>query len=357
MEKSKLVKYLTRDYKLRDRSITFYALLEPRFLKEIYYTEALDVMKEGLVSVYVKPSDLKNIDDRVKKSIEKDKGYIHKALTEGIRTVKQIKNISQSDLSGLNNQSAIYLLERAENIWNEFGSFMEFTHVVGRIDVDLTEDEIIILGKFHEERKDTFLGFFKFLESVCLYVNRNNSKLKDKTFAYLTLNEIKSYLRSELSVKQINKIQNDRKKAYLYYFSKSGEEVITNMETNRAKELLSRIVEENEATLKGEAVSKGIVKGLAKILLHGQVLKEDIGGKVIVTTMTTPKMNPYLKNVAAIVTEEGGVLCHAAIFSREYNIPTITRVKNATLELKDGDLVEVDADKGVVGILERAKVI
>ena len=64
---------------------------------------------------------------------------------------------------------------------------------------------------------------------------------------------------------------------------------------------------------------------------------------------------PFLKNASAIVTDEGGLTCHAAIISRELKIPCIVGTGNATKVLKDGDLVEVDANKGIVKILKRVK--
>jgi len=64
--------------------------------------------------------------------------------------------------------------------------------------------------------------------------------------------------------------------------------------------------------------------------------------------MTTPYFNQALKKASAIVTDEGGVTCHAAIFARELGIPCIVGTKVATQVLKDGDKVEVDANKGIV---------
>ncbi len=61
---------------------------------------------------------------------------------------------------------------------------------------------------------------------------------------------------------------------------------------------------------------------------------------------------PAVSKVIAIITDEGGILCHAAIVSRELKIPCIIGTKIATKVLKDGDLVKVNADKGIVRILE-----
>jgi len=62
-----------------------------------------------------------------------------------------------------------------------------------------------------------------------------------------------------------------------------------------------------------------------------------------------------MKKAAAIVTDEGSLTCHAAIVSRELGIPCVVGTKTATQVLKDGDLVELDADRGIVSILRRAR--
>ncbi len=71
-------------------------------------------------------------------------------------------------------------------------------------------------------------------------------------------------------------------------------------------------------------------------------------GNVLVTSMTSPDFVPAMKKASAIVTDEGGVTCHAAIVSRELGKPCIIGTKIATQVLKDGDMVEVDANKGIV---------
>lgn len=76
-------------------------------------------------------------------------------------------------------------------------------------------------------------------------------------------------------------------------------------------------------------------------------------GEVLLCAMTSPDYVPAMNRAAAIVTDEGGLLCHAAIVSRELEKPCIVGTKIATKILKDGDFVEVDANKGVVNILKR----
>lgn len=78
-------------------------------------------------------------------------------------------------------------------------------------------------------------------------------------------------------------------------------------------------------------------------------------GEILVSTMTQPELMKGMINAAAFITDEGGLLCHAAIIARELQKPCIIGTKIATKILEDGDLVEVDADSGIVKILEKKK--
>ena len=113
---------------------------------------------------------------------------------------------------------------------------------------------------------------------------------------------------------------------------------------------------DDSAELKGQtAFSNGaVVTGKVAVIKAKEELAEkakDITGNILVAVQTTPHYIPYLKGVKAIVTDEGGITCHAAIVSREMQIPCVVGTKNATKILKDGDEVEVDAENGIVRLL------
>jgi len=106
---------------------------------------------------------------------------------------------------------------------------------------------------------------------------------------------------------------------------------------------------------KGNIAFPGKVKGKAKIVLSTSHLYKLEKGDILVSYSTSPQMVPSLKNVSAIVTDSGGVTCHAAIVSREFKIPCVINTKIATKVLNDGDKIELDAEKGVVKILKKVK--
>ena len=104
--------------------------------------------------------------------------------------------------------------------------------------------------------------------------------------------------------------------------------------------------------IKGRIAYKGIVTGKVKKILSFADMKDFKAGEILVTEMTNPEYLPIMKIAAAVVTDEGGATCHAAIACRELKIPCIVATKVATHVLSDGDMVEVDADKGIVKILK-----
>lgn len=73
-----------------------------------------------------------------------------------------------------------------------------------------------------------------------------------------------------------------------------------------------------------------------------------VKGEILVTTMTEPNLINVMKKAAAIVTNQGGMTSHAAIVSRELNIPCVVATFHATEIFKTGDIIEVDANKGIV---------
>jgi len=129
-------------------------------------------------------------------------------------------------------------------------------------------------------------------------------------------------------------------------------EVVLTIKEKTFKNIPSHEIEKDVKEIKGVIAQKGIVRGKVKVVLSpkdGYKLEE---GDVLVTKMSTPDFLPIMKRAVAFVTDIGGITSHAAIVSREMKKPCIIGTNNATKILKDGDLVEVDADKGIVRIIK-----
>ncbi len=105
--------------------------------------------------------------------------------------------------------------------------------------------------------------------------------------------------------------------------------------------------------IKGSIAYKGVVNGKVRVCKTVDDIREFKQGEILVANQTTPEFVPAMKKAIAIITDQGGITCHAAIVSRELKLPAIIGTKIATKVLKDGDLVEVDAEKGIVTILDK----
>ncbi|NMB78402.1 MAG: phosphoenolpyruvate synthase [Methanomicrobiales archaeon] len=98
--------------------------------------------------------------------------------------------------------------------------------------------------------------------------------------------------------------------------------------------------------LKGQGAAPGIASGNVVIIRDVRDVGKVKEGDILVTRMTNPDMVPAMRKVAAIVTDEGGMTCHAAIVSRELGTPAVVGTKNATNLLKADQVVTVDGEKG-----------
>jgi len=129
---------------------------------------------------------------------------------------------------------------------------------------------------------------------------------------------------------------------------------ITTLETTKKKEKHEIHADE---ILSGLAASPGVGTGEVRIVWKIEDLEKIRKGDVLVTQMTNPDMVVAMQRAAAIVTDEGGATCHAAIVSREMGIPAVVGTKLATKKLKDGMILSVDGFNGKVylGKLEELK--
>jgi len=107
-------------------------------------------------------------------------------------------------------------------------------------------------------------------------------------------------------------------------------------------------MEQDKTILKGIGVSAGVVKGKVRIIKGAKDASSFNEGDILVTEITDPTMVIMMSKAGAMVTDIGGMTSHPAIVSRELGIPCVVNTKEATKILKDGDLIEVDGEKGII---------
>ncbi len=151
----------------------------------------------------------------------------------------------------------------------------------------------------------------------------------------------------------------DRKKIFFGHYKPVGQESYLSgtdalqkiQELGLFKEIDARV--EMVDTFNGQAAFKGKVSGRVRLVFKREDMGKFKDGEIIVSPMTEPGYIPIMRKALGFITDEGGLLCHAAIVSREMRKPCVIGTKIATRILKDGDMVELDATNGVVRIIKR----
>jgi pyruvate,water dikinase len=121
--------------------------------------------------------------------------------------------------------------------------------------------------------------------------------------------------------------------------------------TKRIQEWLSSD-RNNETALTGFPGSSGVAEGRARVILSAEGIDRLREGEILVAPTTSTSWTPVFGRIAAAVLDVGGIMCHAAIVAREYGLPAVVGTGTGTKRIKTGDRIRVDADAGIVTILE-----
>ena len=165
---------------------------------------------------------------------------------------------------------------------------------------------------------------------------------------YLEVDEIINYINNNPKDKDLIKLVDIRKKQYREYENKELEDVFYTYGYSISSKF-TKISDKNKDTLIGQGCSSGIVKGKVKIMKSFSLPKKGIYD-IIVTKHTDPGWTPLFGLCKGIIVEHGGLLSHAAIISRELNLPCIIGLKNATKTFKDGQIITINGFTGEVKI-------
>jgi phosphohistidine swiveling domain-containing protein len=258
----------------------------------------------------------------------------------------------------------------------------ELTDLMAKLNIEQIKKEIEEIKQKYKARKfyyskliKKFKGKREFLYLLKFFANYSHLKdykpfVRDKSGFYIrnTFLEVAKRLNLNLSQalflneqeirdallngKKFSEEELNKRINNSIYFSKREETYfITDEEEIKKIENIFSPKEETKE-LKGLGVSKGFAKGIVSIILSNNDFSKFKEGKILVASATRPDYVPLMKKAIAIITDEGGMLSHAAIVSRELGKPCVVGTGKGTRLLKNGDEIEVDANKGIVKILK-----
>jgi phosphoenolpyruvate synthase/pyruvate phosphate dikinase len=301
----------------------------------------------GVLDVYYDLDELKIIFDRIADTIEEKPEILDNVIAEFYTYWEKI-------VPYLKNEKKIETLDELKEYyhnWMRWWSPMAYIFVIPdrpQMSEGLRTKALTVREETQEYSDDGDRIFFEFLKKTYP---------KYESIADLLLPE-EVYRMETLSDVEIEGVK-ARSTGYSLATLNGKTELCTPVQLserfNEHNISLSKGAEVTDGEIKGAIASSGVVRGKVRLVLTKASLQNVQAGDIMVTYATSPDYVPAMKKCAGIITDEGGVVCHAAIVSRELKISCVVGTKIATQVLKDGDLVEVDADNGVVRILKRAE--
>ncbi|MDD2786342.1 MAG: PEP-utilizing enzyme [Patescibacteria group bacterium] len=219
------------------------------------------------------------------------------------------------------------------------------------------KEELFKVGKIRFELRKSVESIFRILLGDVLKEIVRRFKIKSKDWFFYDCAEAQNLFNGR---KVSSRVIAQRQKGYAVLNVNGKRELLVGNEYKKARALVKKMTaQKDDKILRGSVAQPGMVKGRVELVLHNvrdltKKVNEFKVGNILVTEMTTPTTVVACKKASAIITDEGGVLCHAAIISRELKKPCIVGTKIATQVLHDGDKVEVDANNGTVTMLKRA---
>lgn len=190
---------------------------------------------------------------------------------------------------------------------------------------------------------------FKYIEDELN--DKTKQKWTQKDIANFTNKEIIGYLQSG-KIPNREELKKRVSHNYIYYFDTKPHFIYNSKTISRALKIIQESGN-NGQEIKGLVAFRGKARGMVAMVHSKKDLPKVKKGTILVARTTMPDYTHAMKKASGFVTEEGGITSHAAIISRELKKPCIVGTGNCTKILKDGDLVEVDANQGIVKILKK----
>lgn len=314
---------------------TLTASTEPSFFNE----EQKDLLKIIKISENTKDKKANNLIEKhlLKYSWIKSGYYGYKEYTRE-ELLKELDDLIKSSVK-IDNNFFIKNKESKKKLIKKY----KFTEEILAIS-ELSE----LFIKWQDYRKIYTLTFVVLKEKILQEIARRKN-IDFELLKYSLSSEIKNILNSDFDLR---KLKERKRGCFLIHSNGKLKEIYTDKKAVDFRKKIAKKTKKDVLEIKGMVASMGKITGIVKIVLSIKNLNKVKDGDILVSPMTRPEHISAMKKVGAIVTDDGGITCHAAIVSRELKKPCIIGTKIATQVLKDGDLVEVDADKGVVRIIK-----
>jgi len=331
VEKVIFEKAYTRDYSMIIEEIwtkTFYRSVFSN--DNPYNTIIIDYINDGVMEVWENKEAINWYKEELFKKNQEDTEFFNIQMNDYEVFLKKMKNLLIKKKTSSLKELKYFISLASKGMYY----FLIFYYSA----MDNRNSQIILNRAFKLRDED------KFFEAVDNFIRDSIEVIYPQTKGFTN-----TVLVEDLDDMPERKILEQRYKNYIVDVDKYSC-IINLQDFSKAHLNYEFIIDEvvNNDLVKGQIAFKGKVTGKVRILKRKNQISEFKEGEVLLSPMTTPDFVPAMKRAAAIVTDEGGIVCHAAILARELKIPCVIGTKFATKVFKDGDQIEVDAEKGIV---------
>ncbi len=168
---------------------------------------------------------------------------------------------------------------------------------------------------------------------------------------YIVFTEMKDFIEKGTALPLLQELEERKRSFYVHQYPMGKIEFCSGVLADKKiqeKGFFEKNIDQTQDFVKGQVGYAGMVRGRVCIVKSRAHMSKFQENDIIVSEMTDPSYLPIMKRAMAFVTDEGGMLCHAAIVARELKKPCVIGTKIATHVFKDGDMIEVDANQGIV---------
>lgn len=335
MKKIVFEKNYTRDVTLIIQQGWIYAFkigLENELgIKNLFSPFVIDYLSEGTIEIWENAEGVRWVKDKLIEKCKKERNSIIKILVKHRRGLKELKPVWKRGYA----RNKVEFFEFIDKIYDLMTGNLVFCYLAIDKRTPLKIKKIAVNLRTHD----------KFFVKNDMVIRKSIRKLFPSLTGYETCIRVE-----EIKNRMPNK--NECKKRMRHFIMTSGgyyrvQKLDDYIKSNPGfifkKEAFSKT-----SIIEGRIAYRGIVRGKVRVIKSIIQMSKVKRGDILVSPMTTALFVPAMKKAGAIVTDEGGIICHAAIIAKELKKPCIVGTKIATKVLKDGDLVEVDAERGVV---------
>ncbi|MFA6391676.1 MAG: PEP-utilizing enzyme [Patescibacteria group bacterium] len=313
----------------------------------INFNHTLFIHKRGTVAFYIPYDEFSKLGKYLAKKSEANISYVKIHCKDIKRNADKLTNI----MDKLNN--SVPSLSDYKQFLKYFDKHLAL-HVYIKKTVDFLTPKSLtkLMPYFRDARlytENIYSDSEKFFRSIANAIAKQTN-YNATYLTCLTQDDLELYIKSKI-LPEKNILKNRYNFSVIYSENKQTKIITGQKAKNIEKSIFKTIKGNKQRELKGICAYQGEVKGTARIILDPHNFKLCNKGDILITGMTRPEFLPLVKKVAAIVTDVGGLLSHAAITAREFKIPTIVGTGTATKTFKDGEKVIVDANSGIIKLI------